>query len=82
MFLIISVLLVCVSKYLYVYVIGLINCCRLSKITEDKSSKSRIQTPDATLIIATKTRGLKPASQQHFKDHDARVETHVSALLQ
>ena len=39
------------------------------KITEDKSSKSRVQTPDAWLIIATttapKTQGSKPASQPY-----------------
>ena len=60
------------------------------KITEDKSSESRVQTPDAELIITTITaprgKGRNPrlsitavASLQH---QDARVETHVSTLPQ
>jgi len=40
------------------------------KITKDKSSKSRVQTPDAGIIIA---------SLQH---QDAKVETRVSVSLQ
>ena len=44
------------------------------KITEGKSSESRVQTPDAKLIITTSAasrRGLRPASQHHYNDQDA-----------
>ena len=58
------------------------------KITEDKSSKSRVQTPNAGLIIATTTaprrKGRNPrlsltvvASLQY---QDARVKTRVSTV--
>ena len=55
------------------------------KITKDKSSKSRVQTPDAGIIIASlqhqdaKVETRVSASLQH---QDARVKTRVSVLLQ
>ena len=66
---------------------GSIGCL---KITKDKSSKSRVQTPDAELIIATTTtprrKGRNPrrsltvvASLQY---QEARVKTRVSTLPQ
>ena len=54
------------------------------KITEDKSSESRVQTPDARLIIATSAvprHSLKAASQHHYST-DAELESRISASLQ
>ena len=68
------------------------------KITKDKSSKSRVQTPDAGLIIAITTaprrEGQNPRlsitaaprregqNPRSLQHQDARVETRVSASLQ
>ena len=65
---------------MYMIVVGCL------KITEDKLSKSRIQTPDAGLVIAIsaapRREGWNPRFDITARAKDAGVETRVSALLQ
>ena len=74
------------NTYQNIFITNFDNTVGCLKITEDKSLKSRVQTPNAGLIIAItaalrrQDARVKTRVSAVLQHQDARVETHVSVI--